>query len=308
MSGSTRRPFRTRRAVVLLATALVVSSCGAGEAAVTQDVAEVPTSSATVAPQLPSPPQPPPPPPAATEPQPGYSPPDDWYERALESAEAARRAVVAIGWDPPGELRRRIEAGWLIAPDLVITSDVVACEVRKGRDLRVRTFDGTIVAAAIEEVVGTCDGFTPGIAHLRLSRAVDEPTLQLRSGAAPVIGEPLMAIGHANHAAAVGGWLVMVGPLAQASGDVLVADIGAPVAQWRFDMWFGGGSNGAPLIDLDGDVVAVLCCERDWGPHLRYSDAFAEPVLRRRLTLDERYHVAGLAGDALRRAVERSVG
>lgn len=291
---------------MLLATALAVSSCGAGEEVATQGGAEVPEPSSTVAPA------PPLPPPAARgpepEPQRDYSLPEDWHERALASADAARRAVVAIGWDPPGELRRRIEAGWLIAPDIVITSDAVACEVREGRDLRVRTFDGTIVAAALEEVVGTCDGFSPGIARLRLSRAVDAPTLQVRSGAAPVVGEPLMAIGHANHAAAVGGWLVMVGPLVQAGGDVLVADIGAPVTRWRFDEWFGGGSNGAPLIDLHGDVAAVLCCERNWGPDLRYSDAFAEPVLRRRLTLDERYHVAGLAGDALRRAVGTSVG
>jgi hypothetical protein len=298
-----RSPRSGRGLPVVLAAAVVLSACGAGE-----DAAGVDTVAATETAAAPATVTPAPPPPSPPEPPPGYSPPDDWYERALESADAARRAVVAIGWDPPGVLLRRIEAGWLIAPDLVITSDAVACDVREGRDLRVRTFDGTIVSATVEEIVGSCGGWEPGVARIRLSRAVDAPTLRLRPAGAPEAGEPLMAIGHANHAAAVGGWLVMVGPMAETQGDLLLADIGAPVIRWRFDEWFGGGSNGAPVIDLAGDVVAVLCCERDWGPQLRYDDAFAEPVLRRRLTIDGRYHVAGLWGEALRRAIGPAAG
>jgi len=289
-----------RHVTVVLAAALALSACTSGEDAAAPEVAvsaEAPATPATVTP-TPAPAPPPPP-----EPPPGYSPPEDWYERALATADVARRAVVAIGWEPPGMLRRRLEAGWLLEPDLVITSDAVACDIAEGRDLRVRTFDGTIVRASVEEVSGPCDGWQAGVARIRLSRAVDAPTLRLRTGAAPEAGEPLMAVGHANHAAAVGGWLVLVGPMVSTEDDTLLADIGAPVTRWRFDEWFGGGSNGAPVVDLAGDVVAVLCCERQWGPQLRYDDAFAEPVLRRRLTVDGRYHVAGLWGEALRRAV-----
>jgi hypothetical protein len=144
-----RSPRSGRGFPVVLAAAVVLSACGAGE-----DAAGVDTVAATETAAAPATVTPAPPPPSPPEPPPGYSPPDDWYERALESADAARRAVVAIGWDPPGVLLRRIEAGWLIAPDLVITSDAVACDVREGRDLRVRTFDGTIVSATVEEIVG----------------------------------------------------------------------------------------------------------------------------------------------------------
>lgn len=306
MSLAASHPPRARQRIIIgLTAALALSACGAGEDAATQDTTadttEVTAPSgagmSATAPTSPSPTEPP-----------TYRPPDDWYEQALDTADTARRAVVAIGWDPPGDLRRRIEAGWLSAPDVVITSHTVACEAKEGRDLRVRTFDGTIVRATIEATLGTCNGWDPGIALVRLERAVDAPTLQLRTGGAPVAGEPLLAIGHANHAAAVGGWLVMVGPMVRTEGDTLLADIGAPVTRFRFDEWFGGGANGAPLIDLRGDVVAVLCCEQDWGPQLQYDDAFAEPVLRSRLTIDSRYHVAGLWGDALLRAVGTAAG
>jgi hypothetical protein len=293
---------RMSGAHVILVGSLLLGACSASEGDTGTAAAEqVAPAVAAPVPAEPAPPSAPPTPPPQPEPPPGYVPPEDWHERALATADRARRAVVAIGWDPPGPLSRRLEAGWLIEPDLVVTSNAVACDAREGTDLRVRTFGGTIVRATIERASGDCDGWSPGIALLRLARAVDGPTLSLRTGPEPEAGEPLLAIGHANHAAAVGGWLVGVGPMVRTEGDTLLADLGVPVRRDRVDDWFGGGSNGAPLIDLDGDVVAVLCCEMDWGPQLRYDDPISEPLLRRRIVLDARYYVAGLWGDALRR-------
>lgn len=305
MSSSwSRSSSRSRGSTsAVLVAALLLSACGTEPPAAAPAEERAPEAPATVAP-APAPASPTPPPPPAPEPEPAYAPPEDWYEQALATADVARRAVVAIGWDPPGMLRRRLEAGWLAAPDLVITSNAVACEAQEGRDLRVRTFDGTILRATIERIVGACEQMGPGLAHLRLSRSVDAPTLLLRGGSPPEVGEPLMAIGHANHAAAVGGWLVMVGPMVRTEGDLLVADIGAPVSLGTFDQWFGGGSNGAPVIDLAGDVVAVLCCVRQWGPQLRYDDPLAEPVLRTRVTVDQRFYSGGIWGGALQRAMD----
>jgi hypothetical protein len=242
-------------------------------------------------------------PPTTPAPDPAYSPPDDWHDRALATADEARRSVVAIGWKPPGMLRRRLETGWLLAPDLVVTSHTVACEARNGSNLRVRTFSGRLLSAEIDTEVGACDGWQPGIAVLRLAAEVDDPTLRLRAQGNPEIGEPLLAIGHANHAPNLGGWLVAVGPMVEVNGDAMLVDIGMSVTLSRIGEFFGGGSNGAPVIDLDGQVVAVLCCEREWGPALRYDDTISEPLLRSRLVLDGRYHVAGLSGDALRAAL-----
>lgn len=301
MSRRRRRPSRTGSvATVALAVALLLSACGGEDVGSALDEADAPAPPPAAAPA----PAPAPPPEPEPEPEPRYTPPDDWYDRALASADEARRAVVAIGWDPPGPLRRRIEAGWLAGPDLVVTSNTVACEAQEGTDLRVRTFQGTILRATIERIVGPCDEGSPGLAHIRLSRSVDAPTLALRAGPAPEAGEPLLAIGHANHAAAVGGWLVMAGPMVQTQNDLLLVDVGAPVTLWSFDMWFGGGSNGAPVIDLDGEVVAVLCCERRWGPQLRYDDPLAEPVLRTRITVDQRSFSGGIWGEALRSAMD----
>ena len=232
-----------------------------------------------------------------------YSPPPDWEQRALDVADRARQAVVAIGWDPPGPLNRRLEAGWLIASDLVVTSNSVACEAQEGKNLRVRTFSGAFVRATIKESVGPCGQWGSGVALLRLAKEVQDPSLKLRGGGEPEVGEPLIVIGHANHAAALGGWLVAVGPMIGVEGDTLLVDIGVSVNAMRLDEWFGGGSNGAPLIDLNGEVVSVLCCEREWGPQLEYDDPISEPLLRRRIVLDERYFIAGLWGDALRSAL-----
>jgi hypothetical protein len=292
---------RARRRVIphriALALVLLVTGCASdvGDDAATESRASITADGSS--PSVPAAVE------ATEEPEPAYAPPVDWQERALEAAERARQGVVAIGWNPPGPLDARLEAGWLVAPDLVVTSNLVACEAREGTQLRVRTFSGAVVAAGIEAEVGGCDGWDPGLALVRLERDVTDPVLILRTAGAPEVGEPLLAIGHANHARILGGWLVAVGPMVATEGTALLADVAVPVQLMRFDEWFGGGANGAPLIDLAGDVVAVLCCERDWGPQLRYDDAFAEPVLRRRIVLDSRYHVVGLWGEALRDAL-----
>lgn len=230
--------------------------------------------------------------------------PADWEERALASAESARKAVVAIGWDPPSIVNRRLETGWLLASDLVVTSNSVACDARRGSDLRVRTFDGAIRDAHVEEIVNGCGTNAPGAALVRLATSVDAPTLTLRTKGPPVVGEPLMAIGHANYAAQLGGWLVAVGPVVLSEADVVWADIGISVDWRRIDEFFGGGANGAPLVDLDGDVVAVLCCERDWAPPLGLDGPLAEPRLRTNVMIDAPFYVGGLSAAALRPVLE----
>lgn len=287
----------TRLIPGLLCGALLLLACGG------EDTAGPDTTAASSSPS----PSPPPAPsdlaPPFPEREPQYVPPDDWQDRALSTAEAARQAVVAIGWNPPGMLNRRVEAGWLLSPTLVVTSNAVACDAEQGSDLGVRTFTGSIIRASIEAITGGCGGADPGVALIRLGSAADAPTLTLRSGDAPEAGEPLLGIGHANVASALGGWLVSVGPMVETEGPLLLADVGMPVVLWRIDEWFGGGANGAPLVDLNGDVVAVLCCERDWGPPTGFDDPIAEPLLRSRLVLDGRYYVAGLWGDALHEAI-----
>lgn len=285
----------TRLAPAFLCGTLLLSACGGDDSA---DPDVITTTGAASAPTSPADATPPPP-----EPDAGYVPPDDWQDQALTAAGDARQAVVAIGWNPPGMLRRRLEAGWLLSSTLVVTSNTVACDAQQGSDLEVRTFSGAVIRASVETITGGCNGSDPGVALIRLGSAADAPTLRLRSGDAPERGEPLLGIGHANVASALGGWLVSVGPMVETEGALLLADIGMPITLWRIDEWFGGGSNGAPLVDLNGDVVAVLCCERDWGPPVRFDDPLAELLLRRRLVLDERYYVTGLWGDALHRAI-----
>ena len=84
----------------------------------------------------------------------------------------------------------------------------------------------------------------------------------------------------------------------------LWADIGAPVSAERIDAFFGGGFAGAPVIDIEGRVVSVLCCERDWGPQLNLRESpVAEPLLRERLVIDVPYFVGGMSTGALRAAL-----
>ncbi len=299
---------RTFSATVVL-TALMLAGCASG----TDDLVEAPAASdpPTAAPPAPSPPPPPSAPPAPPEPEPAYAPPADWVDRALASAETARGAVVAVGWrpGPPAVVIRRLETGWLIAPDLVVTSHVVACEASKGTNLRVRTIDGTLRRASVAEVIGGCEQWGSGLGLLRLDRPVDAPTLTLRDEDPLEVGEPLLAIGHSNTSAILGGWLVLAGPMVEADAQWLWADIGAPVNLLRLDEFFGGGFAGAPVIDIDGRVVSVLCCERDWGPQLNLRDSpLAEPLLRRRLTVDAPYFVGGMSTSALRSALAPYVG
>ena len=315
-------PANTRTASVLLAAVLVLGACGdttssAPEAPSVDDTADEAPAPAPGPP--PAPPAPPPPPPipepgAATGAAPGqgtgpasrpaYTPPADWQERALAAAEGARAAVVAVGWRPPTDVIRRLESGWLVAPDLVVTSPDVACEAQKGSGLRIRTLAGQFRDASVLEVLGSCETFAPGVALLRLSSPVDAPTLRLRGTAPLELGEPLLAIGHSNWSAAVGGWLVLAGPVVTADAQWIWADIGATVNYRRTGEFFGGGSGGAPLIDLDGAVVTTLCCERDWGGRLNLrTSPLAEPILRRRLTIDGTYYVGGPSTAALTSAL-----
>jgi len=165
---------RALGATVVL-TAVVLAGCASGTDGATDAPAAADTPAA-------SSPAPPPPPPAPPEPEPAYAPPADWAERALASAETARGAVVAIGWrpGPPTMVMRRLETGWLVASDLVVTSHMVACEARSGTELRVRTIDGTLRRASVAEVIGGCGGWETAVGLLRLDRPVDAPTLTLR--------------------------------------------------------------------------------------------------------------------------------
>lgn len=296
---------RPRHAAALLTLTVLLAACASGPDQSASEGADVTAEQETASPEEDAPaeedgaagadpdeqaaPEPEP------EPEPVYAPPSDWQERALEAAEGARRAVVAIGWNPPTIVLRRIEAGWLVAPDLVVTSPDVACEAREGQDLRIRTFDGQFRTATVEAIEGPCSTWEPGVALLRLASAVDAPALTVRTPTPLTVGEPLLAIGHSNQSAAIGGWLVLAGPVVEETSGWVWTDIGATVNYRRVGEFFGGGFGGAPVIDLDGEVVTVLCCERDWGPRIDFRRTpLADPVLRRRLTIDESFFTGGM--------------
>ena len=284
-----------------LLAALVVTACSGGAADAPDGASAAPTPPSSTPPAATPSPAPTPDP----DPEPAYTPPEDWQEQALAAADTVRAGVVAIGWRPPTDVIRRLESGWLFAPDVVVTSPDVACEARQGSGLRVRTIDGQFRDAAVEEILGTCDPWEPGIALLRLSSPIDAPTLRLRDSEPLQVGEPLLAIGHSNWSAAVGGWLVLAGPVVTTDPQQVWADIGAPVNYRRDNEYFGGGSGGAPLIDLDGAIVTTLCCERDWGDRLNLRGSpRAEPLLRRRIALDEQFYVGGLSTARLATALE----
>jgi hypothetical protein len=296
-----KRP--TFRATVLAST-LLLASCASGADDTTGDALRGPDTQANATAAAPAPP--PAVTPAAPESPAAYAPPADWIDRALASAEVARTAVVAVGWrpGPPAIVMRRLETGWLVAPDVVVTSHVVACEAQQGSDLRVRTIDGTLRRASVAEIIGGCEPWESGLGLLRLDRPVDAPTLTLRDGDALEVGEPLLAIGHSNTSAVIGGWLVLAGPMVESDAQWLWVDIGAPVNLGRIDEFFGGGFAGAPVVDIDGRIVSVLCCERDWGPQLDLRRSpVADPVLRSRLTVDAPYFVGGMSTSALRDAL-----
>lgn len=314
-----------RRVPAVLVAALLVAGCAATDAgteagtaapgdAATDDASDDASAVASTpdeAPEEPSEPDPAPEPAPEPEPEPepAYAPPADWEERAVAAADVARRSVVAIGWRPPTEVLRRMEAGWLIDPTTVATSPDVVCDAQRGTDLRVRTFAGEFRTATIVALPDTCGRGDVGVALLRLDRPVEAPTWRPRGTTPLEVGEPLLAIGHANTAAAIGGWLVLAGPVVHATDDVVWADIAAPVRYQRINEFFGGGSSGAAVIDLDGALVTILCCEIEWGPqvNLRRSER-AEPLLRRRVTLDEPYFVGGPSPAALAAALSSSPG
>lgn len=284
-----------RSATILALVALLASAaCAVEDASVpTEPVADAAASPADIT--------------AEPTPDTTFHLPDDWQEQALAAANSARRAVVAIGWEPPTIVNRRLETGWLLTNELVVTSNVVACDVQRGENLKIKTFDGTIRDASVEEIVNGCGSGARGIALLRLDAPVDAPTLALRTGEPPVVGEPLLAIGHANFATTLGGWLVAVGPVVISDPDVMWADIGMAVDWRRTGEFFGGGANGAPLVDLEGNVAAVLCCERDWAPPIGAAGPIASSRLRTRIVLDAPYFVGGVSAEALRPTLERLV-
>ena len=309
---------RPRHAAALLTLTVLLAACASDPDGSASEAADVTAEQETASPEEDAPaeedgaagadpdeqaaPQPEP------EPEPAYTPPPDWQERALEAAEQARQAVVAIGWNPPTIVLRRIEAGWLVAPDLVVTSPDVACEAREGQDLRIRTFDGQFRTATVETIEGPCSTWEPGVALLRLASAVDAPVLSVRTPAPLTVGEPLLAIGHSNQSAAIGGWLVLAGPVVEETSRWVWTDIGATVNYRRVGEFFGGGFAGAPVIDLDGEVVTVLCCEQDWGPRVDFRRSpLADPVLRRRLTIDESYFTGGMDTASLAAALRPHV-
>ena len=317
MSGVRRLP------AVLLAAALIAgcAASDAGSEVGTAEPGDAATAATDVAPapevapdEAPGPAPKPEPAPEAEpepepEPEPAYVPPSDWQERALAAADVARRSVVAIGWRPPTDVLRRMEAGWLVGPTTVATSPDVACDAQQGTGLRVRTFAGEFRTATVLTPPASCGRGDVGVALLRLDRPVEAPAWTLRRTTPLEVGEPLLAIGHANTAAAIGAWLVLAGPVVHATGDVVWADIAAPVRYQRINEFFGGGSSGAAVIDLDGALVTILCCEIEWGRQvsLRRS-ALAEPLLRRRVTLDEPYFVGGPSPAELAAALSGAAG
>lgn len=308
---------RRRRLTGLLAAVVLLAGCGAdpeGAGAPSDedagaDVQGEGAAETDDAPAAPSPPSTPSPQEPEPEPEPAYEPPADWQERALIAADAARRSVVAVGWRPPTQVLRRLESGWLVAPDLVVTSPDVACEAQQGADLRIRTFDGQFRNATVEAIEGTCTTWEAGVALLRLATPVDAPTLNVRTPSPLTVGEPLLAIGHSNQSAAVGGWLVLAGPVVEQTDVWVWTDIGATVDYRRTGEFFGGGFGGAPVVDLNGEVVTALCCERDWGPSIDFRRTpLADPVLRRRLAIDEPYFTGGMDTAALRAAIDPYLG
>jgi S1-C subfamily serine protease len=230
--------------------------------------------------------------------QPAPAPyPDDWYDQALAAAEAARPAVVAIGWTPPELQMGRLETGFLVSSTLVVTSAAVG-QAGESNRLKVRLIDGTFRDATVLHRSGEQ---WMGVALLELDSPVDAPTLELADDTALERGAPLLAIGHPNIAYAAGGWLVTVGPVTSISPGEVWADIVAPATG---DGFFEGGSSGAPLIDLDGQVVGLVCCSREWGPAPTYETAFvSEVLLRRHIVHDLREWHGGPSAQTIRSAL-----
>lgn len=227
------------------------------------------------------------------------------HAEVLAMVTEARRSVVAVGWEPEGPVRRRLESGWLASSDTVVTSHKVACDAMSGRNLQVRTLDGDLLRGVVEHIDRPCGRGGAGLGIIRIERRVDATALKVSAGEGPKAGEALVAVGHANSAAALGGWLAVVGPMVHREGDMLLVDLGVPVVLETFDMWFGGGYNGAPVLNLAGEVVAVLCCERPSGPQLRYYDPPAAPDIHRHLVLDHRYIAEGVGGRTLEDVMRR---
>lgn len=235
----------------------------------------------------------------------------DWRTIALKNLQNTRQAVVAIGWEPapPAQVNRRLEAGWIASPDTIITSSTVACEAARGKNLTVRTLDGRTVAAEVSPGPDNCMPWSEGIGILKLSEQLHGiPQLPIRDSPLKP-GEPLLAIGHANASAKLGGWLVLAGPHIAQEGHLVWADIGAPINHLRIDEFFGGGYNGAPVTDIHGAIVTILCCERDWAGQLNIVHSpLADPRLRSALTLDEPYFVGGPDPGTLRALVTQHAG
>ena len=115
------------------------------------------------------------------------------------------------------------------------------------------------------------------------------------------LGVSLLAIGHPATASAEGGWLVTAGPFVRTEDRALWADLVAPTGGGGF---FEGGMSGAPILDLQGEVVAFVCCQQPWGPQLSIANAEpAEVLLRRHVVVDERAWHGGTTASAVRAAL-----
>lgn len=309
LSATRTTPARTTlartalaRALAVIGTGLLLAACGTAADPTAADDAEVAATDPTDEPAPDPEPDPATDTAAAPEPAPEPEPepeppyPPDWHERALDIAAASRPAVVAIGWVPPDLAMGRVETGFLVAEDLVVTSGEVGLAGEE-HTLGVRTFDGQRRQAS---VVYRGPEYL-GVSVLQLDAPVDGPTLRFGDETELVAGAPLLAIGHPASASAEGGWLVTAGPFVRIEDRALWADLVAPIGGGGF---FEGGMSGAPVLDLAGAVVAVACCQQPWGPQLSIANAEpAEVLLRRHVVVDERSWHGGATATVTRAAI-----
>lgn len=182
------------------------------------------------------------------------APADDgaWRAAAETVAERARPAVVAVlkaDHDWPAA------TGFLVADDLVVTERDVVVFDGQTLPLMVRTFDGRNIAA---QPIWTADG--QGAALLQLAEPAEgiEP-LELGSARELAFQQTLVTIGHPQLGEQTGGWQVFAGSFHQRQDIVAWAHL---PGQFGNDNGYRDGMVGSPILDLDGNVVALMCCEK----------------------------------------------
>lgn len=137
---------------------------------------------------------------------------------------------------------------WLAGPTTVVTNEHVVAAARSGDTVTLRSRDGSTMTATVVEESAAED-----VAVLRLDTPLDVAPLPIARDNAGV-GVPVFSIGHPGLMEQT--WVTLLG---------VTRDPEPHAPHWMASTLPSvGGASGSPILDLDGEVVAIMA--QSWAP------------------------------------------